>query len=115
MAKFPTPAIALAILVMGCGAVAADPEGGKEGDIGVGTQPTQAAFTASDADAALVVFNKAFYVVENGKGYFKEDTNGDRNHFWTQAEEIEMLLDGWDRTQSPDLRRQIEESIAGFV
>ena len=59
-------------------------------------------FRAKDADAAFTAFNKAFYVVENGKGYYKEETTGGRNHFWTQAGEIEMILDTWERSRSPD-------------
>src|SRR3954466_8274339 len=62
----------------------------------------KAAFTAQDADTLFDAFNKSFYVVKNGKGYYKDDTTKGRNHFWTQAEEIEMILDTWERTHSPE-------------
>ena len=115
MTSFRTTALVLAKVTLGCCAIAAEPEGQPDHAAPVQNPPVVAAFSALDADAALAAFSKAFYVVENGKGYFKEDSNGERNHFWTQAEEIEMLLDAWDRTQSADVKQQIEESIAGFV
>lgn len=72
-------------------------------------------FGAEAADLAFAAYNKTFYVVESGRGYYREDTAGGRNHFWTQAEEIEMILDNWERTHSPDARTRVVESIAGFV
>ncbi len=81
--------------------------------------PTKAvqtpSFTTSDADAAFAAYNKAFYVVEDGKGYYKEDETGGTNHFWTQAEEIEMIIDVWERTRSPDTKFLIDQSINGFT
>ncbi|MDB6130385.1 MAG: hypothetical protein JWM04_1492, partial [Verrucomicrobiales bacterium] len=72
-------------------------------------------FTVNDANIAFDAFNKAFYVVKDGKGYYKEDTTKGRNHFWTQAEEIEMIVDTVDRTQSPAHKTLLDESISGFV
>ncbi|HEY3854510.1 MAG TPA: glycoside hydrolase family 76 protein [Verrucomicrobiae bacterium] len=79
------------------------------------TQPIQKpSFTAADADTAFAAYNKAFYVVEDGKGYYKEDETGGKNHFWTQAEEIEMMIDTWERTHSPETKSLIDQSINGF-
>jgi predicted alpha-1,6-mannanase (GH76 family) len=72
-------------------------------------------FTARDADTVFAAYNKAFYAVEDGKGYYKEDTSGGRNHFWTQAEEIEMILDVYERTRSSAHKSLINETINGFV
>ena len=77
--------------------------------------PLMPAFTANDAATAFAAYNKTFYVVENGKGFYKEDERKGRNHFWTQAEEIEMVLDVYERTQLPEHRKQVDELIAGFV
>jgi predicted alpha-1,6-mannanase (GH76 family) len=77
--------------------------------------PIGAAFTAQDAATAIEAYQKAFYVVENGKGYYKEFEHKGRNHFWTQAEEIEMVLDVYERTKSPGHLRLVNELIAGFV
>ena len=32
------------------------------------------AFSSADADAAVDAFNNAFYVLNDGKGYYKSDT-----------------------------------------
>jgi hypothetical protein len=71
-------------------------------------------FTPRDADTAFTAYNQAFYVVHEGKGYYKEDTTGGRNAFWTQAEEIEMILDTWERSRSPADKTLITQSMSGF-
>jgi predicted alpha-1,6-mannanase (GH76 family) len=72
-------------------------------------------FTSRDADSAFDAYNRAFYVVSNGFGFYKKDTSGGRSDFWMQAEEIEMILDACERTNSPAHRRMIVESINGFT
>jgi predicted alpha-1,6-mannanase (GH76 family) len=81
----------------------------------VSTNPVVApAFTAQDAATAFDAYQKTFYVVTNGKGYYKEFENKGRNHFWTQAEEIEMVLDVYGRTKAPEHLKVVAELIAGF-
>jgi hypothetical protein len=84
------------------------------GNDGVAQPNEKPSFTAADADAAFAAYNKTFCVVENGKGYYKEDESGGTNHFWTQAEEIEMIIDTWERTRSPDTKTLIDQSINGL-
>lgn len=72
-------------------------------------------FTSHDADAAFAAYNTSFYVVSNGFGYYKKNTDGGHADYWKQAEEIEMILDVYERTGSPDHRRMITESINGFT
>jgi predicted alpha-1,6-mannanase (GH76 family) len=83
--------------------------------VGTETNTPPPPVSAKDADTAFAAYNKAFYVVENGKGYYKETEAGGRNHFWTQAEEIEMILDRWEHSRLPGDVALIKESIAGFV
>lgn len=83
-----------------------------------GARPLEAphpAITARDADLAFTAYQQAFYASTNGAGYYKETDTGGRNHFWTQAEEIEMVLDVWERSHSAESKRLIKESIAGFL
>jgi predicted alpha-1,6-mannanase (GH76 family) len=94
--------------------LAADSETSIPSDSAV-IQPPKPLFTAQDAETAFAAFNQAFYVVNDGKSYYKETTTGGRNQFWTQAEEIEMILDTYERTRSPDHKPLINESINGFV
>lgn len=67
------------------------------------------------ADNAFNAYNFHFYVSNHGFGYYKQDTDGGRSHFWVRAEQIEMIEDAYDRTHSPATRRMIDEAIAGFV
>jgi predicted alpha-1,6-mannanase (GH76 family) len=67
------------------------------------------------ADIAFDAYNSRFYVSDHGLGYYREDTDGGRSHFWVAAEQIEMIEDAYDRTHSPAPRRMIRQAIAGFV
>jgi predicted alpha-1,6-mannanase (GH76 family) len=73
------------------------------------------AFDARDADLAFKAYNNSFYVVSNGFGHYKKNTDGGRSDFWTQAESIEMIEDFYERTGDADARRMITESINGFT
>ena len=44
------------------------------------------AFTPADADAIFAAHTKAFYRVEDGKGWHAKTTAGGRADFWMQAE-----------------------------
>ncbi len=66
-------------------------------------------------DTAFGAYNSHFYVARNGRGYYKEDTDGGRSHFWVAAEQIEMIEDAYDRTHSQAIRLMIGQAIAGFV
>ncbi len=70
---------------------------------------------ATEAGAAFTAYNTAFYVVKDGKGYYKLDSSGGRSAFWTQAEEIEMVIDAWERTKNPAYKTMITELINGFI
>jgi predicted alpha-1,6-mannanase (GH76 family) len=67
------------------------------------------------ADIAFDAYNSHFYVSNHGLGYYKQDTDGGRSHFWIRAEQIEMIEDAYDRTRSRETRQMIRQAIAGFV
>lgn len=73
------------------------------------------AFEHGDADAAFNAYNKNFYVVSNGFGFYKKNTDGGHSDFWTQAESIEMIEDVYDRTGDTITKKMITESICGFT
>lgn len=74
------------------------------------------AFTASDADTILSAYNTAFYTSNtSGHGYFKDTTAGGQTYFWGQAEEIEAVLDCYDRTAAAGTKTQIAQLCNGFV
>jgi predicted alpha-1,6-mannanase (GH76 family) len=73
------------------------------------------AFTGADADNIFNSFNNAFYVSSAGQGYYKMDTAGGRADFWRQAEEIEMIIDAYERTGSLVYKGMITETINAFT
>jgi hypothetical protein len=73
------------------------------------------AFSGTDADNIFNSFNNSFYVSSGGQGYYKMDTSGGRADFWRQAEEIEMIIDAYERTSSSVYKGMITETINGFT
>jgi predicted alpha-1,6-mannanase (GH76 family) len=73
------------------------------------------AWDARDADVAFNAYNTNFYVVHDGLGHYKKDLAGGRSDFWTQAEQIEMIIDTYERTGNAHEKQMITESINGFV
>src|SRR4051812_39683392 len=61
---------------------------------------TARAFTAADADAVFEAHTRAFYRVTNGLAWHAKTTDGGRADFWTQAEQLEMVLDIYERTRN---------------
>jgi predicted alpha-1,6-mannanase (GH76 family) len=76
---------------------------------------TARAFTSSYSDMIFNDYNNAFYVVSSGNGYYKADTGGGRTDFWKQAEEIEMIIDAYERTGNSVYKGMITETINGFI
>jgi hypothetical protein len=73
------------------------------------------AFTGSDADNMFNSYNNSFYVASGGQGYYKADTGGGRADFWKQSEEIEMIIDAYERTANTVYKGMISETINGFT
>jgi hypothetical protein len=70
---------------------------------------------AADADTLMAAFNRAFYVRTNGIGYFSASTTSHKPaDFWKLAEEIEMVIDAWERSRNPAYSNQAVELIEGF-
>lgn len=74
------------------------------------------AFTTADADTIFEAHTKAFYRVENGKGWHLKTTEGGRRtDFWMQAEMLEMVLDVYARTKSQKQLEMFDELFHGFI
>jgi predicted alpha-1,6-mannanase (GH76 family) len=76
---------------------------------------TARAFTAADADAIFDAHAKAFYRVEDGKAWFRESTDGGKVSYWMRAEQMEMVLDAYERTKKPELLEMFANLFLGFV
>ncbi len=73
------------------------------------------ALHATNADTIFNAYNNAFYYVSGGSGYYKDDTTGGQTWFWGQAEEIEMAIDHYDRTESATTRTMLSALCTGFL
>lgn len=73
------------------------------------------AFTAADADAVYSAHNKAFYFTNENGAFFHTSTDGGRETFWQSAEQMEMVLDAYERTTNSACLTVFSNLFRGFV
>ena len=56
------------------------------------------AFTSADADTIFAAHLNAFYEEKDGQAWFRESTGGGKVSYWMRAEQLEMVLDVFERT-----------------
>lgn len=79
--------------------------------------PGVQALSASEKNLAFDSYSNAFYVANNGNGYFVTDTNrGAPGHlqFWKVCEQIEAVEDAYDRTGNAAYRTQVASLLNGL-
>ncbi len=77
--------------------------------------PVASAASTFQANDLMNGYNSAFYSVSGGNGYFKLTTAvTTRTDFWKQAEEIEMVIDAYERNGSSTYLGMITELCNGF-
>jgi predicted alpha-1,6-mannanase (GH76 family) len=76
---------------------------------------TARAFTSADADALFEAHAKAFYRVEDGRAWFTKSTEGGKADFWMGAEQLEMVLDGYERTKNAAQLVMFTNLFRGFL
>src|ERR1041384_7826237 len=54
--------------------------------------------TAAAADRLFEAHTAAFYQEKEGRAWFRESTEGGKVSFWMRAEQMEMVLDAYERT-----------------
>jgi len=71
-----------------------------------------------ESDVTMDSFNNAFYVVNNGVGYYVVDSvnraKPDRGQFWRVCEQIELMEDAYEHTGSAIYKTMIGELINGL-
>ncbi len=67
------------------------------------------------ADEAFEAHTKAFYRERDDRAWFAKDTEGGRADFWTQAEQLEMVLDVYERTKNPQHMAMFTKLFRGFL
>lgn len=77
--------------------------------------PAAHAFTSADADTLLEAHTKAFYREKDGQAWFAKNTDGGKADFWTWAEQMEMVLDAYERTHNAQQLAMFTSLYRGFV
>lgn len=80
-----------------------------------GGVPTAQAFTSEDADALLAAHTKAFYREKDGRAWFRESTDGGVVSYWMRAEQMEMVLDAYERTTNSQQLVMFTNLFRGFL
>ena len=76
---------------------------------------TAQAFTSADADTLLAAHTKAFYREKDGRAWFRESTDGGVVSYWMRAEQMEMVLDAYERTRSAQQLVMFTNLFRGFL
>ena len=76
---------------------------------------TARAFTAADADAIFDGHTQAFYRVTNGVAWHTKSTDGGKADYWMQAEQLEMVLDAYERTKNRQQLVMFTNLFRGFL
>jgi predicted alpha-1,6-mannanase (GH76 family) len=109
------PALFAASLAVASVSCIADTSGGGDEPPGVAT--VASALSAGDKTLAFESYNRAFYVVRNGNGYYVVDSSRrvpGRGDFWHVCEEIEAAEDAYERTRNPVYRNMVRELLDGL-
>ena len=73
------------------------------------------AYTITDADAIFSSYNKAFYFTNAEGGFFHATTDGGKTWFWERAEQMEMLLDVYERNTNAACLSMFTNVFNGFI
>ena len=76
---------------------------------------TARAFTPADADTLFEAHTKAFYEETDGRAWFKESSDGGKVSYWMRAEQMEMVLDAFERTKKPQQMEMFIKLFNGFL
>ncbi len=72
-------------------------------------------FTSADADTLFEAHTKAFYREKDGCGWFAKNTEGGKSDFWMCAEQMEMVLDIYERTKNAQHMELFLKLFHGFL
>ena len=76
---------------------------------------TARAFTSADADTLFEAHTKAFYRETDGRAWFKKTTERGKASFWMRAEQMEMVLDTYERTTNAQQLVMFTNLFRGFL
>jgi predicted alpha-1,6-mannanase (GH76 family) len=73
------------------------------------------ALGSGDADVLFDAHMAAFYRVEEGRAWLRESTEGGKASFWMRAEQMEMVLDAYERTKDARKLEMFTNLFRGFL
>jgi len=77
---------------------------------------TVRAFTSTDADTLFEAHAKAFYRMTNGGAFYRKSTETNKPaDFWTESEQLEMVLDAYKRTTNGEQLVMLTNLFRGFL
>jgi predicted alpha-1,6-mannanase (GH76 family) len=76
---------------------------------------TAAAFTSADADTIFEAHTKAFYREQDGRAWFRKTTQGGKISYWMRAQQMEMVLDAYERTSNTRQLAMFTNLFRGFL
>jgi predicted alpha-1,6-mannanase (GH76 family) len=77
---------------------------------------TARAFTSADAETMFNAHTKAFYRLTNDSAFYLKSTERNKPaDFWTEAEQLEMVLDAYERTTNAQRLVMVTNLFHGFL
>ncbi len=70
---------------------------------------------AAEAEAQFNAHARAFYEEKDGLAWFKESTEGGKVSYWMRAEQMEMVLDAYERTTNAQHLVMFTNLFRGFL
>ncbi|HEX7653680.1 MAG TPA: glycoside hydrolase family 76 protein, partial [Verrucomicrobiae bacterium] len=74
-----------------------------------------AAYTAADVNTVFSAYNSEYYFQSGTNGYFANDQSGGIEYFWSQAEEVECVIDAYEWNPTPTTRSMVTNLLNGFL
>ncbi len=84
------------------------------GLLSLGWPRTAEALTPADAETMFQAHTKAFYQEKDGRAWFRETTEGGKVSFWMRAEQMEMVLDAYERSSNTQALVMFTNLFRGF-
>ncbi len=72
-------------------------------------------FKSARADILFQAHTAAFYHEENGLAWYRKNTEGGKADYWKWAEQMEMMLDAYERTGNAQQRVMFTKLFRGFL
>src|SRR5262245_30287111 len=77
--------------------------------------PTFRAFTPTEADTMFESYAKSFYRENDGRALFLESAEVGKVSYWMRAEQMEMVLDAYERTTNNQRLVMFTNLFRGFL